>query len=75
VNGIKLGYIIGQVMPGICDNADVNIKVKKNVETAPPIYPSHVFLGESAINCLFPKKYPKIYANISLTIINIAGTI
>ena len=51
-------------MPGICDNADVNIKVKKNVETAPPIYPSHVFLGESAINCLFQRntqKYMQIY--------------
>ena len=56
------------MIPGICVNAEVSTKVKKNVEIAPPIYPSHVFLGDKAISCLFPKKYPKIYAKISLTI-------
>lgn len=55
--------------------ADVRIKVKKNVDTAPPIYPSHVFLGDKAMSCLLPKKYPNKYAKISLTIISKLGTI
>jgi len=42
---------------------------------APPIYPSHVFLGDNAINLCLPKKYPNIYANISLHIINKVGPI
>ena len=51
------------------------IKEKINVNAAPPRYPYHVFLGDSAINWCLPKKYPTIYANISLHTIKNAGII
>lgn len=69
------GLIMGHVNPGIWDKAEVKIKLKKNVDKAPPMYPSQVFLGDRAINCVFPKKYPKRYAKISLEIMSKAGTI
>lgn len=46
----------------------------KQVLTAPPIYPSQVFLGERAISWCFPKKYPKMYAKISLMTMTIDGS-
>ena len=58
LNGVKSGYLIGQVIPEISSNAAVRIKVNKKVAKAPPIYPSQVFLGERAIKGLLPKKYP-----------------
>lgn len=42
--------------------------------TAPPRYPSHVFLGDSAISLVLPKKYPTRYANISLQIMSRVGS-
>ena len=32
----------------------ITIREKKNVETAPPIYPSHVFFGDKDISLFFP---------------------
>jgi hypothetical protein len=46
----------------------------KTVENAPPMNPSHVFLGESLMSGVFPKKNPNIYAMISLQIIMDTGT-
>lgn len=74
MNGIIDGLIIGHVIPGICDSAEVRMKLEKKVDKAPPIYPSHVFLGDSAMSCLVPKKYPNKYANISLEMMSRAGT-
>ncbi len=51
------------------------MREKINVNTAPPRYPYHVFLGDKAISWCLPKKYPTIYANISLVMIKNAGII
>jgi hypothetical protein len=39
---------------------------KKSEDTKPPIKPSHVFFGDSSISFVLPKKYPNMYAKISL---------
>ena len=44
------------------------------VENAPPINPSQVFLGDSLIRGVRPKKKPNIYAMMSLHIIIETGT-
>lgn len=56
MKGVISGTIIGHVIPETCDKAEVSTKAAKNVEKAPPIYPSHVFLGDKAMSCLLPKK-------------------
>lgn len=53
---------------------EITIKENKKVNTAPPIYPSHVFLGDKAISWCLPKKYPTRYAKISFEMIRNAGT-
>ena len=54
-----------------------NLKLTTNaaisVVTEAPMNPSQVFLGESFINGVLPKKKPKIYAAISFTTIRAAG--
>ena len=47
---------------------------KKTVDIAPPMNPSHVFLGESCMRGVLPKKKPNMYAMISLHIIMDTGT-
>lgn len=44
------------------------------VDKAPPINPSHVFLGDSLISGVLPKKNPNMYAMMSLQIIMETGT-
>ena len=44
------------------------------VEKAPPMNPSHVFLGDSLMRGVRPKKKPNIYAMMSLHIIIDTGT-
>ena len=41
---------------------------QKNVPIIPPIKPSQVFLGDSLIRGVLPKKNPKKYAKQSLAI-------
>jgi hypothetical protein len=43
------------------------------VQINPPMNPSNVLLGERDINYVFPKSFPKIYANISLVTTKRAG--
>ena len=47
---------------------------KAMVAIAPPINPSHVFLGDSLIRGVLPKKNPNIYAIMSLHMIIETGT-
>ena len=51
------------------DNKNPNMMVEK----APPMNPSHVFLGDNLIKRVFPKKKPNMYAIISLHIIKETG--
>jgi len=44
------------------------------VESIPPINPSQVFFGDNSMSLVFPKKNPKIYAKVSLAMINKIGT-
>lgn len=44
------------------------------VEIAPPMNPSHVFLGDSLMSGVLPKKKPNIYAMMSLHMIMETGT-
>ena len=46
---------------------------KSSVEMPPPTNPSQVFLGESLMRRVRPKKNPKIYAKISFEITHIDG--
>lgn len=48
---------------------------KITVENAPPMNPSQVFLGDSLMRGVFPKKKPNIQAMMSLQIIIETGTI
>lgn len=52
---------------------EITIKENRNVNTAPPMYPSQVFLGDKAISWCLPKKYPTRYAKISFEMIRDAG--
>ncbi len=49
------------------------ITAKIMVQIKPPMNPSNVLLGERDINYVFPKSFPKIYANISLVTTKRAG--
>ena len=42
------------------------MKANINVNTAPPMNPSHVFFGDSFISGVFPTKNPTKYAHTSL---------
>jgi hypothetical protein len=44
------------------------------VAAPPPTYPSHVFLGDSFISGVRPKKKPNMYAITSLMMIIDTGT-
>ena len=44
------------------------------VETPPPMNPSHVFLGDSLISGVLPKKKPNKYAMTSFVTIIETGT-
>ena len=46
----------------------------KTVEKAPPMKPSQVFLGDSLISGVLPKKNPNMYAMMSLQMIIETGT-
>ena len=45
------------------------------VNTAPPINPYTVFLGDKVISLVLPKKYPTKYAKMSFVIIKRQGVI
>lgn len=63
VKGMKLRVVWGQSVPVMVCMASVSyisrigtMMLKRQVLMAPPIYPSHVFLGESAMSWCLPKK-------------------